>query len=115
MLGKLCFLILSVGVIGCLLLVMRQQRVETYHQMAVMQRELASMDRAVQAMQAKIAQREVPDNVTKLASSLGSLRSIGVEDAIYQRSRTTAPNTVVVDTRTPRRESNSTKPAPRDR
>ncbi len=97
MLAKLCFLILSVGAIGLVVLSLRQQRMETYHEMAVTQRELASMDRKVQFFQSQVAQREVPGNVTRLAAGLGELRSIGVEDKIFRPGSKGQPETAVAD------------------
>ncbi len=88
MLAKLCFLILSVGAVGLVLLSLRQQRMEIYHEMSVTQRELASMDRRVQFFQTQVASREVPANVTRLAGAIGTLRPIGVEDAVFQPART---------------------------
>lgn len=97
MLAKLCFLILSVGVIGLVVLSLRQQRAETYHEMAVTQRDLASMDRKVQFFQGQVAQREVPGNVTRLAAGLGELQSIGVEDKIFRPGGKGQPETAVAD------------------
>lgn len=87
MLAKLCFLILSVGAVGLVLLSLRQQRMEIFHEMSVTQRELAAMDRRVQFFQSQVAAREVPENVTRLAGGLGTLRPIGVEDAVFQPVR----------------------------
>jgi len=114
-LAKLCFLILSVGAIGLTVLSLRQQRTELYHTSAVVQRELASMDRRVQQFQAKVAAREVPANVTQLAATLGPLRSIGVDDAIFQTVpnplRRGVPPTAIVQGPNPVRAAD--EPAPR--
>lgn len=76
MFGKLVFLILSVGVIAGVLLVNRQLRIQSAHELADAQRRVAQHDRTLWRLRAEIAGRVTPERVQTAASSLGVLMPI---------------------------------------
>lgn len=76
MFGKLAFLILSVGAIAGVLLVNRQLRIQSAHELADAQRRVAQHDRTLWRLRAEIAGRVTPERVQTAASSLGVLMPI---------------------------------------
>lgn len=76
MFGKLAFLILSVGVIAGVLLVNRQLRIQSAHELADAQRRVAQHDRTLWRLRAEIASRVTPEHVQAAASRLGPLLPI---------------------------------------
>jgi hypothetical protein len=78
-LAKLCTLILSLGVVACLLLGTRQMRVIAAHEMAEVQKHIARHDRGLWRLRAEIARRTTPDKVEQLAARFGDLAPISPE------------------------------------
>ncbi len=73
MFGKLAFLIVAVGVIAGVLLVNRQLRIQSAHELADAQRRVAQHDRTLWRLRAEIASRVTPEKVQAAASRLGKL------------------------------------------
>ena len=80
MLGKVTFLILGMGVTGCVLLGYRQLRLQTLHELAEVQRRLNVHDRDLYRLRSAVAQRVAPARVAELAARMGPLVSVGVDD-----------------------------------
>ncbi len=79
MFAKLVVLILGVGVIGCTLLGVRQQRLEAVHQMAVAQRNLMGQPKALAKLRSEIAQLSEPARIGELAAlKVGPMMALGV-------------------------------------
>lgn len=99
MFAKLILVILSLGVIACVLLTVRQQRMQAVHDLANVQREVARMDRTLAHLRLEVAQRITPERVAEMAESIGvPLRPIGVPEpapapAVPESSRPTTPRT----------------------
>lgn len=85
MFAKLIVVILSIGVIACVLLTVRQQRMQAVHELANVQREVARLDRTLAHLRLEVAERITPERVAEMAKSLGGggveLRPIGVPEA----------------------------------
>lgn len=73
MFGKLVLLILTVGMIAGVLLVNRQLRIQSAHELADAQRRVAQHDRTLWRLRAEIASRVTPEHVQAAASRLGKL------------------------------------------
>jgi hypothetical protein len=78
-LAKLSVLIVGLGVLGCLLLGLRQQRTQAAHEMAEVQKRVVMHDRQLWALRAEIARRITPDKVQPMAARLGELAPINGE------------------------------------
>lgn len=76
MFGKLAFLILGLGVVAGVLLVNRQLRIQSAHELADAQRRVAQHDRTLWRLRAEIASRITPERVQSAAARLGPLRAI---------------------------------------
>ena len=63
MFGKLLFIIVAVCAVACALLVIRQQRIDTFHDMTQVHRRLLEHERTLWQMRADIAQRCRPSQV----------------------------------------------------
>jgi hypothetical protein len=61
--GKLLFIIVAVCAVACALLVIRQQRIDTFHDMTQVHRRLLEHERTLWQMRADIAQRCRPSQV----------------------------------------------------
>ena len=79
MLAKIAAIILTIGIVGCVLLTNRQLRLQAVHDLAVLQRRVAEHDRTLWHLRAEIAANVIPRNVEQLARSLGPLEHIPVE------------------------------------
>ena len=79
MLAKLCALILSIGVVACGLLAIRQMRVLAAHDMADVQKRIAKHDRELWKLRAEVARRVTPEQVRELAAKFGPLTPISPE------------------------------------
>lgn len=77
MFWKLCVLILVIGVIGGVLLTTRQLRIQAAHELADVQRRVASHDRDLWQLRVEIARRTTPDEVSMRVKKLGPLAPIG--------------------------------------
>ncbi len=70
MFGKLLLVILVMGCVACLLLVNRQQRIETAHECARIYRVLVDQRQTMWALREEIAERCRPDQVRLAAAAL---------------------------------------------
>lgn len=93
MFGKLCMLILAVGVTACALLVLRQQRLDAVHELAVAQGRIAQHDRDLYELRTRIATRVTPTQVEALAVKVGQLEPI--RHVVPQRPGTPEPTAIV--------------------
>ena len=77
MFAKLLLIITLIGATACILLVNRQQRIETANEIAQIHRRLLEHDQALWTMRNEIASRCTPDQVRTAMSYLeGDWRSI---------------------------------------
>lgn len=76
MFAKLVLVILSVGITAGVLLATRQQRVQTAHELADVQRRVAEHDRTLWRLRAEIASRITPTRISAAAARLGPLAPI---------------------------------------
>lgn len=76
MFGKLAFLILGLGIVAGVLLVNRQLRIQSAHELADAQRRVAQHDRTLWRLRAEIASRVTPERVQAAAVRLGTLKAI---------------------------------------
>jgi len=79
MFAKLFAVILSMGLVACILLGIRQQRVQAAHDLADVQRRVLERDRTLWRLRAEIASRVTPQAVEKLAVKLGPSAPISTE------------------------------------
>ena len=79
MVYKLAALIVGMGLIACVLLGIRQLRVQAAHEMADVQNRIARHDRELWKLRAEIAKLTTPDRVEVLARKYGLLTSISDE------------------------------------
>ncbi len=87
MFAKLLFIITLIGATACILLVNRQQRIETASEIAQTHRRLLNHDQALWAMRNEIASRCTPDQVrAAMANFQGDWRSIPTAPAGEQHS-----------------------------
>lgn len=63
MFAKLLLIIVAVGAVACALLVIRQQRIDTFHEMTQVHRRLSEHERTLWEMRAEIAERCRPSQV----------------------------------------------------
>jgi hypothetical protein len=78
-LAKIATVILTIGIVGCILLTARQQRLQAVHDLAVLQRRVAEHDRTLWHLRAEIARNVQPRNVEALARALGPLEHIPID------------------------------------
>lgn len=76
---KLATLIVGLGLIACVLLGIRQLRVQAAHEMAEVQKRVAGHDRELWKLRTQIAKLTTPDKVALLARKYGALVPIGPE------------------------------------
>ncbi len=76
---KLAALIVGLGVIACVLLGIRQLRVQAAHEMADVQRRVAAHDRELWKLRTEIAKLTTPDKIETLAQKFGALAPINAE------------------------------------
>lgn len=82
LLAKLCVLILCVGATACVLLTLRQQRLDAVHELAVLQRDMAQLDHDLFRFRARIMASVTPGQIEKMALALGDMRPIGVDPPV---------------------------------
>src|SRR5690242_8128271 len=71
------------GVTACVLLTVRQQRMQAVHELANVQREVARLDRTLAHLRLEVAERITPEKVAEMAKSIGAeLRPIGVPEPL---------------------------------
>lgn len=71
MFAKLLFIIIAVGAVACALLVIRQQRIDTFHEITQTHRRLSEHERTLWEMRAEIAERCRPAQVRLAMNNLG--------------------------------------------
>ncbi len=76
MFPKLVAVILGVGVIGCGLLALRQQRLEAASDLARVQVHLRAQDERLLQLRTEIARRVSPEHVREMAVAIGPLRPL---------------------------------------
>ncbi len=76
---KLAALIVGLGLIACVLLGIRQLRVQAAHEMADVQRRVSAHDRELWKLRTEIAKLTTPDNIENLAQKYGVLTPINSE------------------------------------
>lgn len=79
MLAKLCVLILGIGVVACVLLGIRQARIQAAHEMAEVQSRLDKHDRELWKLRAEVARHVTPPEVERIAGRFGKLEPIRSE------------------------------------
>lgn len=79
MFAKLCFLVLAMGASACVLLTVRQQRLDTVHDIAVIQKRIVEHDTAFAKLRADVAAQLLPQRIETLALRIGPLVPIGVD------------------------------------
>jgi hypothetical protein len=77
--AKLIAVILAIGVAGCTLLTLRQQRLQASHELAEIERRVAEHDRMLWRLRVEIAARVTPQKVHQLAGALGKLEPIEID------------------------------------
>ncbi len=102
MFAKLIAVILAMGVTACVLLTVRQQRMQAVHELANVQREVARLDRTLAHLRLEVAERITPERVAEMAKSIGAeLRPIGVPEP----TPPAAPPTPAPNSNTPNRSN----------
>ncbi len=76
---KLAALIVGLGVVACVLLGIRQLRVQAAHEMAEVQKRVSLHDRELWKLRTEIARVTTPDRVEALARKYGVLLPISQE------------------------------------
>lgn len=76
---KLAALIVGLGLIACVLLGIRQLRVQAAHEMAAVQRRVSAHDRELWKLRTEIAKLTTPDNIETIAQKYGVLTPINTE------------------------------------
>lgn len=77
MFAKCAALVIAVGGCGCMLLALRQQRLQVASELAHTQLRIAAADERLWALRNQISESVSPGNVEQMASGLGTLRPIG--------------------------------------
>lgn len=95
MFAKLAAVIVSMGVVACILLAVRQQRVQAAHEMADVQRRVMEHDRTLWHLRAEIAARVTPEQVEKAAAGFGPTAPISAERFREMVRRETEASTLV--------------------
>jgi len=72
--AKLAAIILALGILGCTLLAMRQQRLQAAHELAEAQLRIRKSDEQLWLLRAQIARRLNPENIRDMAAGAGPLR-----------------------------------------
>ncbi len=76
MFAKLAAIILALGILGCTLLAMRQQRLQAAHELAEAQLRIRKSDEQLWLLRAQIARRLNPENIRDMATDAGPLRPV---------------------------------------
>lgn len=76
MVAKLSFLIISMGAVACVLLALRQQRIEAVSEMARVHLRIMESDRGVAQLRTEIASHIEPKRIESLALAMGPLRPL---------------------------------------
>jgi hypothetical protein len=73
MFEKMAALVVSMGVIACVLLSLRQQRVQAAHELAEVQRRVLEHDRTLWRLRAELAAQLTPEKVERASKKFGPL------------------------------------------
>lgn len=76
MFSKLAFVILSLGVVGCSLLALRQGRLQVASELTQAQLRINAADERLWLLRARIAQGVTPEQIELMAQSIGPLRPV---------------------------------------
>lgn len=76
MFSKLAFVILSLGVVGCSLLALRQGRLQVASELTQAQLRINAADERLWLLRARIAKGVTPEQIELMAQSIGSLRPV---------------------------------------
>lgn len=76
MFSKLVFVILSLGVIGCSLLALRQSRLQVASELTQAQLRINAADERLWLLRAKIAQGVTPEQIELMTQSIGPLQPV---------------------------------------
>ena len=95
MFAKLAAVIVSLGVVACILLAVRQQRVQAAHELAEVQRRVMEHDRTLWHLRAEIAARVSPEQVDAMAKRRGPTAPINPERLAELVKRETQASQVV--------------------
>lgn len=79
MFAKLVAVLVSMGAVACTLLAVRQQRIQSAHELAEVQRRVMEHDRTLWHLRAEIATRITPPRVDEMARRLGPAAPISPE------------------------------------
>lgn len=79
MFAKLALVIVSLGVVACILLAVRQQRVQAAHELAEVQRRVMEHDRTLWHLRTEIAERVSPQQVDAMVKLAGPTAPINAE------------------------------------
>ncbi len=71
--AKLCAVVISIGVVGCALLALRQSRLQAASELTQAQLRIAEHDRSLWRLRAQIAERTTPREIEEMAAALGPL------------------------------------------
>ncbi|MBC7834949.1 MAG: hypothetical protein H7Y88_07590 [Phycisphaerales bacterium] len=90
MFGKLAFTILAVGLMACVLLATRQQRLQAVHELAQVQKRVAEHDRDLWRLRLEIARRITPQRIERMATILGPLQPLRPAPGVFGPMRDVA-------------------------
>lgn len=76
---KLAAMIVGLGAIACVLLGIRQSRVQAAHELANVQHRVSDHDRTLWRLRLEIARRITPDQVERQAVAFGELAPVNLE------------------------------------
>lgn len=79
MFARLITLILSIGFAACVLLTLRQHRLQAAHELAEVARRIDEHDRVLWRLRVEVAGRVTPQRVYQLARMLGPLAPIEID------------------------------------
>lgn len=93
MFWKLATLIVALGVLACVLLTVRQQRIQAAHELASIQRRVGDHDRTLWQLRVELAGRLSPKQIEMIATRTRSLQPIAhaiqamvpMNDAVVRR------------------------------
>jgi hypothetical protein len=81
MFAKLCVVIIAIGATGCTLLALRQQRLDTVHDMTMAQRRIIQHDKDLARLRVDIATNLEPQRIEAIAGQFADLHNIGLEQS----------------------------------
>jgi Cu/Ag efflux pump CusA len=89
--AKLIVVILTIGIVACMLLTVRQQRLQAVHDIANIQRRVAEKDRALAEFRVDLAVRLTPERIEAMTRGIGPFSSFqSVQSSDRDRTETLA-------------------------